>query len=127
MTVTRGVLADAAGCGRRSAAGRPARCGTPTAHAGVIPLASDTAASKAGEVIHAVRLWRPDGAYADAADPPGPMAAGHRKQGTLALLDLACAHAQAEGIEEGLRVAATTIDLAHPHHQNHRRRGRARP
>ncbi|MGH3869402.1 MAG: hypothetical protein ACRDQ4_25515 [Pseudonocardiaceae bacterium] len=57
----------------------------------------------------AVRLRRPDVAYAAVADLPVPM---HRKQGALALLDLACAHVQAREVEEGLRVATAAIDLA---------------
>lgn len=60
----------------------------------------------------AVRLRRPDIAYAAAADLSVSLATGHRKQGALALLDLACAHVQAQEVEEGLRVATTAIDLA---------------
>ncbi|MGH3828952.1 MAG: helix-turn-helix domain-containing protein [Pseudonocardiaceae bacterium] len=60
----------------------------------------------------AVRLRRPDVAYAAAADLPASMTAGHRKQGALTLLDLACAHAQNQEVEEGLRVATVAIDLA---------------
>ena len=57
----------------------------------------------------AVRLRRPDVAYAAVADLPVPT---HRKQGALALLDLACAHVQAQEVEEGLQVATAAIDLA---------------
>jgi hypothetical protein len=56
-------------------------------------------------LVCAVRLRRPDVAYAAVADLPVAVAAGHRKQGALALLDLACAHVQAQEVEEGLRVA----------------------
>jgi hypothetical protein len=60
----------------------------------------------------AVRLRRPDIAYAAVADLPVSMTDGHRKQGALVLLDLACAHVQAQEVEEGLRVATTAVDLA---------------
>lgn len=60
----------------------------------------------------AVRLRRPDIAYSAAADLPASMTGGHRKQGALMLLDLACAHIQAQEIEEGLRVATAAVDLA---------------
>ncbi|MBV9140343.1 MAG: hypothetical protein JO115_05415, partial [Pseudonocardiales bacterium] len=60
----------------------------------------------------AVRLRRPDVAYAAAANLPVSLTAGHRKQGALTLLDLACAHVQDQEVEEGLRVATIAIDLA---------------
>ena len=60
----------------------------------------------------AVRLRRPDVAYAAVADLPVSMTGGHRKQGALVLLDLACAHVQAQEVQEGLRVATTAVDLA---------------
>ncbi|MGH3826425.1 MAG: hypothetical protein ACRDQX_04515 [Pseudonocardiaceae bacterium] len=60
----------------------------------------------------AVRLRRPDVAYAAASDLPASMTTGHRKRSALTLLDLACAHVQAQEVEEGLRVATVAIDLA---------------
>ena len=60
----------------------------------------------------AVRLRRPDVAYAAVANLPASMTAGHRKQGALVLLDLASAHVQTQEVEEGLRVATVAIDLA---------------
>lgn len=59
----------------------------------------------------AVRLRRPDVAYA-AVDSLSLAASGHRKQGALALLDLASAHVQNQGIDEALRVATVAVDLA---------------
>lgn len=60
----------------------------------------------------AVRLRRPDIAYATVANLPVSMPAAHRKQGSLVLLDLACAHVQAQEVEEGLRMATAAVDLA---------------
>ncbi len=60
----------------------------------------------------AVRLRRPDVAFAAAAALPATMTSGHRKQGALTLLDLACAHVQDQEVEEGLRVATVAIDFA---------------
>lgn len=59
----------------------------------------------------AVRLRRPDIAYAAVEDLPLD-ACGHRKQGALVLLDLASAHIHSQEVEEGLRVATAAIDLA---------------
>lgn len=58
----------------------------------------------------AVRLRRPDIAYAAIEDLPSG-ALGHRKQGALVLLDLASAHLHAQEVEEGLRVATAAVDL----------------
>ncbi|MGH3851705.1 MAG: hypothetical protein ACRDRT_18770, partial [Pseudonocardiaceae bacterium] len=63
-------------------------------------------------LTYAVRLRRPDVAYAAAADLPASITSGHRKQGALTLLDLASAHGQTQEVEEGLRVATAAIDLA---------------
>lgn len=61
----------------------------------------------------AVRLHRPDIAYAAIEDfSLIATSGGHRKQGALVLLDLASAHIQAREVEEGLRVAASAVDLA---------------
>lgn len=60
----------------------------------------------------AVRLHRPDIAYAAVEDFSLIPANGHRKQGALVLLDLASAHVQAQEVEEGLRVAISAVDLA---------------
>lgn len=60
----------------------------------------------------AVRLRRPDAAYAAVADLPVSLSAGHRKQDALVLLDLAGAHVQAQEVAEGLRVATNAVDLA---------------
>ncbi|MGH3897222.1 MAG: hypothetical protein ACRDTA_03030 [Pseudonocardiaceae bacterium] len=59
----------------------------------------------------AVRLRRPDIAYAAVEDLP-MMAAGHRKQGALVLLDLACAHVQTREVDQALQVAIAAVDLA---------------
>jgi hypothetical protein len=58
----------------------------------------------------AVRLRRPDVAYAAAADLPASITSGHRKQGALTLLDLE-AYSQACGpvrdLDEHLRITKT--------------------
>ncbi|MGH3997644.1 MAG: hypothetical protein ACRDTJ_09305, partial [Pseudonocardiaceae bacterium] len=58
----------------------------------------------------AVRLRRPDVAYT-AVDDLSLVASGHRKQGALVLLDLACAHVQTQQVDEALRVATIAVDL----------------
>jgi transcriptional regulator with XRE-family HTH domain len=75
-------------------------------------FAFDAGKIAAHRLTCAVRLRRPDVAYAAVANLPVLMAAGHRKQGALILLDLACAHVQAQEVEEGLRVATAAITLA---------------
>ncbi|MGH3697351.1 MAG: hypothetical protein ACRDRX_25765 [Pseudonocardiaceae bacterium] len=39
-------------------------------------------------------------------------AGGHRKQGALLLLDLACAHVQTREVDQALQVATAAVDLA---------------
>jgi transcriptional regulator with XRE-family HTH domain len=60
----------------------------------------------------AVRLRRPDVAYVAVDKLSSLVACGHRKQTALVLLDLACAHTQAQEVDQALRVATTAIDLA---------------
>lgn len=59
----------------------------------------------------AVRLRRPDVAYAAVGDL-SLVASGHRKQGALVLLDLATAHVWTQELDEALRVATAAVDLA---------------
>jgi transcriptional regulator with XRE-family HTH domain len=59
----------------------------------------------------AVRLRRPDVAYT-AVKNLSMVAAGHRKQGALVLLDLASAHVQTRELDQALRMATTAVDLA---------------
>ncbi|MGH3845908.1 MAG: hypothetical protein ACRDS0_31490 [Pseudonocardiaceae bacterium] len=59
----------------------------------------------------AVRLRRPDIAYATVEDL-SLAASGHRKQIALVLLDLATAHVQTHEVDEALRVATAAVDLA---------------
>ncbi len=60
----------------------------------------------------AVRLRRPDLAYAAADDLSMVTTGGHRKQGALVLLDLACAHLQTGEVDQSLRVATAAVEFA---------------
>ncbi len=73
----------------------------------------------------AVRLRRPDLAYAAAEDLSRVTAGGHRKQGALVLLDLASAHLQTRELDQALHVATAAVELA-GHTRSERVMSRAR-